>query len=248
MSVVASDIVIYSSQNMPQDDSSTAGGAINSGLRVVFEDLNVTGIVEIVSTSGQDTSSITIYGRDNAGSIVNETFALSGTTPVSGSQVFERILTATLDSVATGTISLSGIGNTTGLGNIYPDESGFLRPFYAATANAAGGADKTLYEKVCVKNNNAANALLSTTITEISSGLYNIVKFGVEGVQESTESIANRVAVPTGATFFGDGPSGIPSIDLGVQTWQGLWLQLTLTAGTAAQNSFYQVRVQGSTT
>ena len=39
MSVVASDIVVYASQNMPQDDLSTAGGAINSGIRLVFTDI-----------------------------------------------------------------------------------------------------------------------------------------------------------------------------------------------------------------
>jgi hypothetical protein len=248
MSVVASDIVIYASVNMPTGDTGAAGGDINSGVRVVFDDIVPTSLVEVVSDSGNDTQNVTIVGRDSAGLIQTDTFALSGTTAVSGAQLFERILTATLDGVATGSITFRETVTNTGIAVIYPTESGFRRPFYNAIANPAGGADKTLYEKVCIKNNNETNALLTATVTEISSGLYNIVQFGLEPTLQATESVADRTTAPTGVTYYGAAASGVAGGDLSSLSWQGTWLQLTLTAGTAAQNSYYQLRVQGATT
>ena len=35
MSVSASDIVVYGSANMPEDDSSTSGGAIDTATKVI---------------------------------------------------------------------------------------------------------------------------------------------------------------------------------------------------------------------
>lgn len=248
MSIVASEIVFYSSNAMPQDDSSPAGGDINSGIRVVFDDIDTTGSIRAVSDSAADVGNLTIVGRDNAGVIVSESFALSGTTAVSGSQVFERILTASTDYVATGTVSLSDASTLTGIGSIFPNESGFLRPFYNAIAEPFGGSNKVLYEKIFLKNNNTTNALLTANIEEISSGLFAITEFGLEKSQQYTESIANRLTVPTGVTNYGDGPSGVAGTNISPLSYQGVWLRLTLNAGTAAANSFYQLRVQGNTT
>lgn len=248
MSIVASELVFYASNNMPQDDASPAGGDINSGLRVVFDDIPITGVVRAVSDNVADSGNLTIVGRDNAGVITSETFALSGTTPVSGSQVFERVLISSVDYFSTGTITLTEPVSTTGIGIIYPNESGFLRPFYDATAEPFGGSNKVLYEKIFLKNNNSVNALLNANITEISSGLYTLIAFGVEKSQQYTESVANRLTVPTGVTAYGAGPSGVAGTNLSPLSYQGVWLQLTLNAGTAAANSFYQLRVQGSTT
>jgi len=248
MSVTANDIVFYASSNMPQDDASIAGGTINSGLRVEFNDIVATDIVEVLSDNAGDVQNVTIVGRDSAGVIQSDTFALSGLTLVSGVQSFERILTVTIDSVATGLITLrDAIGNT-GLGSIATGESGFLRPFYDATANSFGGADKVFYEKIFLKNNNATTALLSTTLTEVASGIYTLVQFGLEKSPQYIESIANRLAVPTGVTSYGSGASGIPNTNLGPLDYQGVWLQLTADDGTVAQNSFYQLNVQGNTT
>ena len=88
MSVVASDIVVYASQNMPQDDLSTAGGAINSGSSLVFTDIETNSVISAFSDDNSDSGTLTITGRDAAGIIVSENIALSGTTTVSGSQVF----------------------------------------------------------------------------------------------------------------------------------------------------------------
>ena len=137
MSVVASDIVVYGTQNMPQDDLSTAGGAINSGIRVVFSDISSNSIVYATSSSASDSGNLSVTGRDAAGILISESIGLSGTSTVSGSQVFERIIACNVDTVAVGDISISG---ATSIGSIYSNESGFQRIFYDATANSLGGS------------------------------------------------------------------------------------------------------------
>lgn len=248
MSVTATNLVFYASQNMPQDDTSPAGGAINSGVRVVFEDIPITGTITAYSNNVADSGNLTVVGRNNAGVIVSDIFGLSGTTPVSGSQVFERILSVQSSAVATGNITIEETVSNSGIGTIYANEQGFLRPFYDATAEPFGGSNKVLYEKIFLKNNNPINALLSASITEISSGVFSVVDFGLEKVQQYGEFVANRTTAPTGVTSYGDGPSGIAGTNLDPLSYQGVWLRLTLNAGTAATNSFYQLRVQGSTT
>lgn len=245
MSIVPSDIVIYSSQNMPQDDSSVAGGVINSGIRVVFEDITNTGVINAVSDNALDTGNITVVGRDTVGIITSDTFQLNGISSVAGTQNFERIISCSVDQIASGNISVSG---NISLGSIYQNESGFTRPFYDATANPNGGANKTLYEKVFIKNNNTTNALLNATVQEISSGLYSKIEFGLEKSQNYNESVANRLTAPTGVTSYGSGISGVSNTNISPLDAQGVWLKFQLDAGDPAQDSFYQLQIAGGTT
>ena len=244
MSVVASDIVVYGTQNMPQDDLSTAGGAINSGIRVVFSDISSNSIVYATSSSASDSGNLSVTGRDAAGILISESIGLSGTSTVSGSQVFERIIACNVDTVAVGDISISG---ATSIGSIYSNESGFQRIFYDATANSLGGSDKTLYEKVFVKNNNNTTALQAATITEVSTGLYNIITFGLEKSLNYDESVVNRLNAPTGVTSYGDGASGVVGSNLTALDAQGVWVKLFLANGSSSQNSFYRLQVEGTT-
>lgn len=247
MSVTASDIVIYSSQNMPTNDTDTSGGAINSGVRLVFDDIVATDVIK-ASGAVQDSGTLTITGRSSAGAIVSDTLSLSGTTLTTGTQQFERILVVAYDSVATGTITLRDASTSANIGQIIATESGFRRPFYAATAEATGGSDKELYEKGYLMNLNTGTALLSAQVSEVSSGLFAKVAFALEDTLASTQSVANRLAVPTGTGPYGTGPSGVPGTDLNPLGYLGVWLQLDLNAGDTAQNSFYQIQVSGSTT
>jgi hypothetical protein len=247
MSITSNDIVLYSSQNMPVNDTDS-GGSINSGIRLVFEDIVATDVIE-ASGGASDSGTLTVTGRNAAGSIVSDVFALSGITIVSGDQLFERILVTSYDTLATGTITLRDASTDATLGTIYPTESGFRRPFYDATAEAAGGSDKDLYEKMFVKNNNTVNALLGATVTEVVSGVYALIEFALDDAhQYDEETVANRLAAPTGTGPFGSGISGVPSTDLAPLDYLGIWLHLDLTAGTAAQNSFYQINIDGRTT
>lgn len=248
MSLTATDIVFYATTNMPLNDTDLTGGDIDSGIRVVFDDIAATDQIEVVSDNAGDTQNITIVGRNAAGQIITDTFAMAGTSTATSTESFERVFSAIAVSAANGTITVRDQDSDTTIGQIFANESGFRRPFYDATANAAGGADKELYEKIFVMNNNTGNALLNATVVEVASGIYTKVNFGFETDHQSTQAVSNRTTVPTGVGSYGTGSSGVPNTDLGTRDYLGIWLQLDLDAGDAAQNSFYQLQVDGSTT
>ena len=245
MAVSGADLVIYMTNNKPTSDSSIAGGNINSYIRATFDDPSSTVAVNFSSTSALDVQDVSVTGRNAGGSITSETIGLSGTTTVSTSNTYERILTCVLSSGAAGVVTASGDG-VNKLTDIPATESGFCRPFYDATASAA--SSKTLYDKVFVKNNNGTSTLSNATLIEVSSGLYSNIDFGLEDTKQSDQTIANRTVAPTGiGGGFGAGPSGMVDSELTAGDYQGVWLKLSLSAGEAATNSFYQVQVSGTT-
>lgn len=100
MSVLPSDLVIYGSANMPDVDAATTGGALNTAILINMNDITPNGFVDYVSSSASDTAVIlTTSGRDASGIIQTEAKTLTGVTPVTGSQTFERLM----KGVATGT-------------------------------------------------------------------------------------------------------------------------------------------------
>jgi len=113
MSVVASDIVIYGSEVMPEDDSTgSVGGEISAGTaltRVAFNDIASAGNIQAVSShSGDTTQDIAVTGRNSAGELVSESIALNGQTPVAASVVtdWERLLKAVKDASCSGDVAV----------------------------------------------------------------------------------------------------------------------------------------------
>lgn len=106
MSCVESDVRFYCSANMPDADGSTTGGALDTSKEIVFADMVAAGTVNYVSESASDTAAtIAVSGRDSTGAIQTETKTLTGTTVVSGSQSFERLL----KGIAGGTAAVANI-------------------------------------------------------------------------------------------------------------------------------------------
>ena len=56
MSVVNTDLVIYTASGMPENNTSIVGGDINSGIRASFDDPSSASPIIIYSSSGTDTS------------------------------------------------------------------------------------------------------------------------------------------------------------------------------------------------
>jgi hypothetical protein len=254
MSVVAADLVIYGSANMPEADSGAAGGAIDTGVRVVpdsaslFNTLNDT--VEILSSNAGDTTqTVTVYGRNAAGVPVNEPLSLNGTTVVNGATTFERIEKIVVDAAHSGTITVrKATGDTT----IVLIETGVLtirRPFINVSADVSGGSARVFYEKVLYKNNNGSNALLTATVDEDADPEAQL-EFALEDAVNDNESVANRLTAPTGIT--GDGFSStikaVPGTDLAAGAAIGVWLKLSLPAGDPATKTTYTLELAGSTT
>lgn len=91
---------------MPDVDSATTGGALNTAILINFNDITPTGTMSYVSSSASDTATVlTVSGRDSTGVIQAEAKTLTGTTPVAGSQSFERLM----KGVASGTTAVGDI-------------------------------------------------------------------------------------------------------------------------------------------
>jgi len=140
------------------------------------------------------------------------------------------------------------------------------RLFDSAAADAPTGSQRTYYEKVFVVNNNAATALLSATVQDASnsptfpSGA--LLDLALCKALNDTATAANRQTLPangdaTALTFViqpsavsviagsGQLPSGSAPNAAGAQ---GVWLRLTLPAGTGAYKGGGNLRIQGTTT
>ena len=250
MAVVASNLVMYSAANMPQDDSTTSGGAIDSGVRVTFTDPSSAAQLIIFSSSASDTSqTLALTGSNAAGSVISESMSLNGTSNVTSSNTFGRVLTAYLSATGVGDVTVSGNGINK-VAEIPIGETGFLRPFYDATASLS--TTKTLYEKIFVKNNNTSSTLNSATLIPVAAtGLASNITYGIENGKASPQSVTDRTTVPTGVDSFGSGSSGVYPNGTGELTphdYQGVWLKLSLAASESSANSFYEIQVSGTTT
>ena len=106
MTVSQNELYYYGSANMPEDDASTVGGAVDFTKLVFFADISPNGLMDYVSSSASDTAAtIAMTGLDATGVSVTETKTLTGTTIVAGSQTIERIMKA----VAGGTTAAGDI-------------------------------------------------------------------------------------------------------------------------------------------
>lgn len=250
MSVTADQLVAYGSQTMPDDDSVTEiGGGIDTSKRVVFTPLSANDSLNVVSTDSGDSQDVTITGRNDQGQIVSETLALNGTTTVSGSQTFERILKATLSATAAGTVTISEASGGTTLVTFNPGELEIRRPFYAAQAEDSSGAQRTYYEKIFIRNDNSSTALTSASIAENSDPSGNVA-FDLEGVLNGTDTNGtgnDRQVAPSGYTFDSNEKS-VAGGDLTATDAQGVWMELTLPAGEPPTKTDYTLRTSGSTT
>ena len=118
MSVTPNNIVAYGSVNMPEADGVAVGGVVDFTKRVAFYDITPAGTVDVVSSSASDTATkMQVTGRDPTGVIQTPTaVTLTGTTPVAGSQTFERLLAAVITGGAIG--SLTNPGGTAAIGDV----------------------------------------------------------------------------------------------------------------------------------
>jgi hypothetical protein len=121
MSVVASDLVVYGSANMPEADSATIGGAVDFTKRVAWYDLSANDTVDAVSSSASDTATkLQVMGRDATGVVQTSSAAtLNGQTAITNVGTLgtvERLLAAVVTGGAIA--GLANPGGTTAVGDI----------------------------------------------------------------------------------------------------------------------------------
>jgi hypothetical protein len=137
-----------------------------------------------------------------------------------------------------------------------------IRMFSTSAADAPTGVQRTYYEKVFVVNNNTTTALTGVQI-EVASETPSLpsgalLDLALTTTLNDTGSVANRQTAPASGigsfitqpafvTLPGSGnlPSGTVPNTAGAQ---GVWLRLTLPAGSAAYKGSADLRTQGTTT
>jgi hypothetical protein len=137
-----------------------------------------------------------------------------------------------------------------------------IRMFSTSAADVPAGSQRTYYEKVFVVNNNAATALTGAQI-EVASETPALpagalLDLALTTALNDTGTVANRQTAPSsGVGAFATQPAFLsvpspgnlpPGTAPNAAGAQGVWLRLTLPAGTAAYKGSADLRTQGMTT
>jgi hypothetical protein len=245
MPIASTDLVLYGSANRPGDDATTTGGAIDTAARPLDTQLTANSVIAAVS-SGADTRTLTITGRNPAGAVVQETLTLNGTTEVVGTTTFERIQTLAL-SAASATLTVTvrqGSGGPT-RHTFNPNETAAFIHF----RNSASGASATTrYEKSFWRNNHATLTLNSAQVT-LTADPDARIRMGLATAKNDTGSVANRLTAPAGITFVDDGVAqNVPGGTLEAGSAIGVWFEEALPANDPAHRTTFTTQLAGTTT
>lgn len=252
MSITSAELIAYGSANMPEADSLTTGGAISTGVRVVFDDSSLANTledtVEALSSSGSDTTqTCTVTGRNAAGVIVSDIISLNGTNPVSGAVTFERVLKIVISAAHVGTVTVRKATGDTTIAAIEPGVLTIRRPFYDVAADVSGGSTRNYYEKIFIKNTNSTLTLTNASVTETADPLSTLT-FALSTGIDDTETTANRQTAPVGIDSFSSSLHALPGNALAAGSAIGVWMKLTLSAGAAAAKTTYTLQMAGTST
>lgn len=277
MAVASTDLKFYLSANRPAADTGTSGGARSTTVQLLLKtnaDSMNTAAGEHVkltsASSGDTTQHATLQGYSTTGIWLSESVTLTGLSAVVSANVFLHLCSVILDGTAAGIVTVAGNTTSNVIHAIPIGELGAQRMFLKATANASGGADKTLYEKLFIGNGNATSAMISALIwqaTQVNSGSeVSTIALECSGgtgsayqVTAGSESVANRVTLPAGGgtyTFAAAASAGAgltvgtaASGNLVAAEYQGVWVKLVLPNGTAPnQVTAWTPELDGSAT
>ena len=251
MAVVDADIIIYGAAVMPDDDVATQiGGAIDLTRRVVFVDVDPDGRIEMVSDNAGDTMNVTATYIKDDGTVTSETVALTGVVVATFADTIKTILKIVIASAATGSVTIQEFGAGDPIFIFNPGELEMRRVFYNALAEESGGAIKTYYDKFFIKNTNAADVLTSAQVVMLLDPI-GVMSFALETVLEGTTDNGvgnNRQVAPSAFTFDSTTKNVANSGNLSSLGSQGVWVRLTLGAGTPATESSFTLRLAGVAT
>lgn len=244
MPIVAADLEAFGSLNRPEDDATLTGGAIDIDNRPVFTQLAADDDLEVVSdNAGDTTQTVTTDGRDAAGAFVSEGLALNGLTIVTGTQVYERVLSSILDADAAGIITVRRQPSGATVGTIPVGERGFFALFIES-ASASGAT--TRFEKTFWQNNHGTLTLNSAQVQLFADPAAKI-RQAVETAKNGSTTVANRLATPGGVSFVDDGvDQSVPGTTLEAASNIGVWWELALLADDAPIRNTFTARITGT--
>jgi hypothetical protein len=244
MPITSSDLVLYNSANMPTDDTSTSGGAIDTLRRPVFTQMTANAQLALVS-SGSDTRQVTITGRRADGTYTSETVTLNGTTEVLTTNTYERLLRAEASAThASNTITIrQGSGGST-LATIPPNERGVTAMFINSASESSA---VNRYEKVFFRNNHASLTLQSAKVT-LTADPASKIFIGLATSKDDSGSVTNRRTAPSGITFVDDNVAvDVPGGTLEAGSAIGVWVRQSLAANDSPVRSTFTLQVSGTT-
>lgn len=246
MPIVAADLKKYGVASVPENDTSTSGGAIDTAKHYDITDIGATDQVTVIS-DGADTRTITIYGRNAAGAMVSEALVLNGTTRVTGTQAFERIskITASAgDGTRTVTITRDDSPTFTVIATLAPNYTSAHRLFYDA-ASESGIVIR--YEKEFWKNTHGT-LTLNVAKMKLTADPQARIRMGIAAAKGDTVSVANRKTAPGGITFVDDNvEQNVPAGILASAETIGVWIEMNLPANDPAFKNTYTTQLSGTT-
>jgi len=252
MAILTTDLVAYASQNMPEDDTSTNGGAIDALRRIIFTDIASTDTLEVVSSNAADAMDITVTARRSSGITASETKALTGTTPITLSSLgtVERVLKAELASAALGVVTVRRTTGAIQIAQIPPGERGFVRLFINAFSDLSSAKD--YYMKFFWKNTHGTLSLINA-IAKQSADPTGLITHLLASAVNDTTTTANRLTAPSAANTldpdtFDDNDKSVPGSNLAAGDAIGVWLRLALSASQAPVKSTYTTQLFGLST
>jgi len=253
MPIVAADLNLYNSANMPDEDAGTNGGAIDLLRFMDFTQLAADDDIEAVSDAAGDTMNLTIEGRTAAGSIVSETKALTGTTPIIFSTlgVVNRVIKAELASGAAGIITIRRSVAGATLRTLAAGKRGFVAMFRKTKSNATGGGVANYYTKGFWRNDHATLSLVAALVKQNADPDARITHLLAASVGDTATS-TNRVTAPAvGDTqdpdTFDDANKAVPGSDLAAVTAIGTWFRLQLPEADTPHRTTYTTELSGET-
>ena len=253
MTVGSGQLVFYASSGMPvYGDLASAGGPINSGVRVFFNSLVDSNVrLSAFSSAAADSGEVRVSGLGTGGNLISENFIYSGTGHFYSTNNFSGVLSAMVSRSGNtaGTVTLSGEAKNL-IAEVPPTETGIIRPFFLAQPTG-----QTIYEKLFIKNRNSNTSLLDATfVPTANTGFSSEITYGLENCKTDGvgcgQTVPTRLTAPTGVDFFGSGNSGVwpnGTGNLDPLEAQPFWLKLSTTSGVQ-KNSFFGISMSGMTT
>jgi len=246
MAIAASDLKFYAAANMPEDDTSLVGGAIDALRQVVFTQLADDDDVEVLSSSASDTTQVvTVHGRDTGGAYVSPTATLNGTSAVilSPATTFERINRIEMSATAVGTVTIRRSVAGATIYAIPIGERGVWSLFSKSASDPS--VTKTRFMKVFCKNTHATLTLTAAKI-DLTADPDARIKFGLEATKDDSATATNRLTAPGGVTFFDDNnPQNVPGTTLEAASAIGVWAEQALTTGDAPHRTTFTLKASG---
>lgn len=242
MPIAATDLKSRACANYVENDTATAGGAVDGSEEVSVGVLAADDDLEALSSNAGDTTQlVTVRTRVSSGLIADKTATLNGTTAVDLTPLtplVNRVLRVTVDAL-TGTLTVRRRPGGATVVTVEGGESLIASRRLFSNANDSGGGLK--YDKSFWRNAHATLAAVSP-VYRLTADPSAKIRQGIHTSKNDTVTIANRTTAPGGVTFVDDNVDQTGS-DLVPTDAQGVWWELTATGGPLESSFTSQITV-----